>query len=47
MVDFDSSKDKAEEFAGNKVGHQEQIDQGADKLKGMIPAEGGDESAQS
>jgi hypothetical protein len=36
----DDAIDNAAEFAGNKVGHDEQIDQGAEKLKGMIPSEG-------
>lgn len=29
--------DKAADIAGDKFGHEEQIDAGVDKLKGLIP----------
>jgi antitoxin protein of toxin-antitoxin system len=41
----DSGIDKASDAAGQRFGHEDQIDKGADKAKGMVPAEGGDESA--
>ncbi|HEU5265435.1 MAG TPA: antitoxin [Jatrophihabitans sp.] len=33
----DSGIDKAADFLGDKVGHDEQIRQGAEKLKGLLP----------
>jgi hypothetical protein len=41
----DAGIDKGSAAAGERFGHEDQIDQGADKAKGMIPSEGGDESA--
>jgi hypothetical protein len=34
---IDSGIDKAADLLGNKVGHEQQIRQGADKLKDVLP----------
>ena len=33
----DDAVDKGADAAGNKLGHEDQIDQGAEKLKDVIP----------
>jgi hypothetical protein len=34
---IESGIDKAADLAGNKLGHEDQIDKAADKLKGLLP----------
>ena len=34
---IDDAIDKAADFLGNKVGHEAQVDQGAEKLKSFLP----------
>jgi hypothetical protein len=44
---IDSGIDKAAGMAGRRYGHRDQIEQGADKLKDLLPADQADEAGEA